>query len=339
MPQPRGTGEDHFERRVRPLLVHACQKCHGATKTSGGLRLDSAAALARGGESGPVVVPGKPDASRLIAAVRHAADLKMPPGRKLKDSEIADLVDWVKAGAVWPRGSSTPTPRRDLWSLRPVGDPPLPAVKDTAWPRTPVDRFILARLEASGVKRSPPADRRTLVRRLYFDLVGLPPTPEEVEAFCNDNRPDAYERLVDRLLASPAYGERWGRHWLDVVRYAETTANDANAVMRYAWRYRDYVVANFNADLAYDEFLIEQLAGDLLPVADGDKVDVRTRRVIATGFLMVGPKALAETDKEQTRLDIVDEQLDVTSRAFLGLTVSCARCHDHKFDPIPTTDY
>ncbi len=335
----RDDREEQFERIVRPLLVQHCQKCHGAKKSSGGLRLDSAAALARGGESGTVVVPGKPEASRLIAAVRHIGELKMPPGRKLTEREVADLAAWIKAGAIWPHETGSPAPWRDLWSFRPITNPALPAVKDSTWPRTPIDRFILARLEASGLKPAPPADRRVLVRRVTFDLIGLPPTPEEVDAFLSDRRPDAYERLVDRLLASPAYGERWARHWLDVARYAETTANDANAVMRYAWRYRDYVVESFNADRPYDQFIVEQLAGDLLPVEDGDDPGVRTRRVIATGFLMLGPKALAETDKEQTRLDIADEQIDVTSRAFLGLTMSCARCHDHKFDPFPTTDY
>jgi hypothetical protein len=320
--------------------VQHCQKCHGTAKVSGGLRLDSAQALARGGESGPVVVPGKPDESRLIQAVRRCGDLKMPPRSKLKDSEVADLVAWVKAGAVWPRAAATGTERgQRFWAFQPIVEPRLPAVKDRAWTRTPVDHFILDRLEKAGLKPGPRADRRTLIRRVTFDLIGLPPAAEEVEAFANDSRPDAYERVVDRLLASPAYGERWGRHWLDVVRYAETTANDANAVMRYAYRYRDYVVEAFNADRPYDQFIVEQLAGDLLSVEDGDRPELRTRRVIATGFLMIGPKALAETDKEQARLDIVDEQIDVTSRAFLGLTISCARCHDHKFDAIPTADY
>jgi hypothetical protein len=234
---------------------------------------------------------------------------------------------------------AAPPPRTSpprFWSFQPVREPATPVVPNSAWPLTPLDRFILARLEASGLTPAPSADRRTLIRRMTFDLTGLPPTPEEVEAFLADSRPDAHERLVDRLLASPAYGERWGRHWLDVVRYADTTANDANAVMRYAYRYRDYVVQSFNADQPYDQFIIEQLAGDLLPTED---IARRTRRVIATGFLMLGPKALAETDKEQARLDIVDEQIDVTSRAFLGLTISCARCHNHKFDPIRTSDY
>ena len=203
--------------------------------------------------------------------------------------------------------------------------------------KTPIDRFILRELEQRRLKPAAPADKRTLLRRVTFDLTGLPPTPEEVAAFLDDASPQAFEKVVNRLLDSPHYGERWGRHWLDVVRYAESTANDANAVMRYAWRYRNYVIDAFNRDLPYDQFLIEQLAGDLLPPTDS--IAVNTRRVIATGFLMVGPKALAETDKEQSRLDIVDDQIDVTGRAMLGLTLACARCHDHKFDAIRTTDY
>jgi hypothetical protein len=201
--------------------------------------------------------------------------------------------------------------------------------------KSPIDRIVLARLEAAGIPPSPQADKRTLIRRVSFDLTGLPPTPAEIDAFLKDERPDAFAHLLDRLLDSPHYGERWGRHWLDVVRYAETTANDANAVMRYAWRYRDYVVRSFNTDKPYDRFVIEQLAGDLLPASGNHDAEA----VIATGYLMIGPKALAETDKEQSRRDIIDDQIDTSGRAFLGLTLGCARCHDHKFDPIPAVDY
>jgi hypothetical protein len=339
-PPPGAKAIEHFETRVRPLFVARCQKCHGPEKQRGGLRLDSASGLARGGDSGPAVVPGKPDESLFIRAVRQTGDLKMPPDKKLREQEIADLVTWVRDGAPWPGGApslsagSFTAAQKTFWSFQPVRKPALPAVADREGPTSPVDVFVLAALEAKGLKPAPAADRRTLLRRVTFDLTGLPPTPAEVDAFLNDRSPGAWERVVDRLLASPHYGERWARHWLDVVRYADTTANDANAVMRYAWRYRDYVVAALNGDKPYDRFVVEQLAGDLLP---GDAN--RTDRVIATGFLMIGPKALAETDKEQTRLDIVDEQLDVTGRAFLGLTIGCARCHDHKFDPIPTLDY
>jgi mono/diheme cytochrome c family protein len=619
------TPAEHFENKVRPLLLARCVSCHGAEKRKGGLRLD-AAGIARGGDRGPAVVPGKPDESLLILAVRQSGALKMPPNGKLNGHEIADLEAWVKAGPVWPdapaaaaagaairlrslepnaaplrkhlqawyradrlpladgkpvhvwpdasgkgrdlaatsgvrtggvgqpgrfvksgtvngrpavrfdpetglatspdtpveiRGDAaftlclvlnlqptnvpfphdgilgigdpanptgnpgkplaalvqitrTPEPELQLaggwnhdaslgkasfaplwdrpvlltivkrpgpmrtstrffidgvpseegplrrkvegvegvpdirhrddiglylgkalawcgsirgdvsevivynaalsdedrsaveaalterygiitpavlaqskasftaaqkafWAFQPVKPVRPPPVRDERWVKSPVDRFILARLEAAGLTPSPPADRPTFIRRVTFDLTGLPPTPAEIDAFVGDDRPDAFERVVDRLLGSPHYGERWGRHWLDVVRFAETTANDANAVMRYAWRYRDYVVRSFNADEPYDRFVIEQLAGDLLPPGGDPRRDADA--VIATGFLMLGPKALAETDKEQSRRDVIDDQLDTTGRAFLGLTLGCARCHDHKFDPIPAVDY
>ena len=226
---------------------------------------------------------------------------------------------------------------KSFWAYRAARDTAPPAVETEAWIQSPIDRFILKKLEELELAPAPPAGKLTLLRRVTFDLTGLPPTPEDVDAFLKDDAPQAFETVVDRLLDSPHYGERWGRHWLDVVRYAETTANDANAVMRYAWRYRNYVIEAFNGDLPYDQFLIEQLAGDLLPATDS--VETNARRTIATGFLMIGPKALAETDKEQSRLDIVDDQIDVTGRAMLGLTIACARCHDHKFDAIRTVDY
>jgi cytochrome c553 len=617
--------DDHFEKKIRPLLLAKCAGCHGPEKNKGGLRLD-AAGIAQGGESGPVVVPGKPDESLLVRSVRYDGDLKMPPGGKLKEDEIAALTTWVEAGAIWPnapaaspgktasafrsmepnaasirphlqawyradklpmadgklvhvwpdssgkgrdlsatsgvrRGgvgqpgtfvaastlnrrpavrfgpetglasspdsppdingdaaltlflvlnlrptdvphphdgilgignpaNSTGDPGKPLaalvmitrhpepelklaggwnhdatlgkssfasywnnpvlltvirkpgplrtttrffidgipseesplnrkvlgtdgipdiqhrddiglylgkalswcgsirgdigevavfnsalsdedrtavevsmsdrhglihptvlsqskatftpdqkafWAFQPVKAIAPPAVRDERRVQTPIDRFILARLEAAGVSQSAPTDKRTLMRRVTFDLTGLPPTPEEMDAFEKDAGPDAFEKVVDRLLDSKHYGERWGRHWLDTVRYAETTADDANAVMRYAYRYRDYVVQSFNTDKPYDQFVIEQLAGDLLPTTGDLSRDAE--KIIATGFLMLGPKALAEADKEQSRRDIIDDQIDVTGKAFLGLTVSCARCHDHKFDPIPATDY
>lgn len=343
------SSDDHFEKKVRPLLHEKCFKCHGPEKQKGGLRVDSATGLVRGGEAGPAVVPGKPDESRLIEAVRQTGDLKMPPDGKLKDQQIADLVLWVKSGAVWP-GAGKPvkiatdkaivrfTPEQlSHWAFQPVKTIQAPTVKLLDWPRSPIDRFVLARLEASGLKPAPAADKRTLIRRVTFDLIGLPPTPEEIEAFLADHSAEAFKKVVDRLLDSPHYGERLGRHWLDVVRYAETTASDANAVMRYAHRYRDYVVDAFNRDLPYDQFIVEQLAGDLMPATPDASLNFR--RVIASGFLMLGPKPLSETDGEQVRMDIVDEQIDVTGCAFLGLTLACARCHDHKFDPVPTLDY
>jgi hypothetical protein len=348
---------EHFEKRVRPILVERCQRCHQGAKAKGGLRLDSAAGLRRGGDSGAVVDSKNPQASLLIQAVRHENDLKMPPppNGKLTERQIGDLVAWIKDGAVWPqtgepsasaakatsvaestRATFSPAERR-FWAYQPVRDVSPPAVKNVAGIKSPIDRFIRARLDAAGLAPAPPADKRTLIRRVTFDLIGLPPSPEEIAAFLDDKSPRAFETVVDRLLESPHYGERWARHWLDVVRYAETTANDANAVMRYAWRYRNYVIDAFNHDLSYDQFLVEQLAGDLLPPS-ADR-QTQTRRTIATGYLMIGPKALAETDKEQSRLDIVDDQIDVTGRAFLGLTVGCARCHDHTFDAIRTVDY
>jgi len=223
------------------------------------------------------------------------------------------------------------------WAFQPIAKTPPPTVKNPAWIKTPIDSFVLDKLEAAGLSPAPAAEKRELIRRATYDLTGLPPKPAEIEAFLKDDSPTAFASLVDRLLASPHYGERWGRHWLDVVRYADTTANDANAVMHHAWRYRNYVIDAFNRDLPYDEFLVEQLAGDLLPPAND--AETRLRRIIATGYLLVGPKALAETDKEQSRLDIVDDQIDVTGRAMLGMTLACARCHDHKFDPIRTVDY
>ena len=618
---------EFFEKRIRPLLIERCHKCHADEKVKGGLRVDSAAALRTGGDSGTVLVPGKPDESLLIQAVRHENGLKMPPDGKLTATQIDDLVAWVKAGASWPTNESpsvaaaqpsadvsplgpndpslvphlqlwlrgddvalkdgepvfvwpdrsgqgrdmsatrgvraegvgmpgvfvkestvhrrpairfdvttgfagspdrpipikgdaeltiglvmnlqphdtqppfdgvlgignpanpqqdpgrplaamvqinrgedhalhfaggwnhdaslgsgsfktlygrpvllfvtkSPGPMRlstrifingelagklkagelegrdtvpdiqhrtdigaymgkalgwsgsikgdvsevvvfnralaepdrraleahlsekyaiplqsqiartrlqfrdeekSYWAYQPPREVSPPAVQNSTWGAAPIDRFVLAQMEAHGLTPAPPADKRTLIRRVTFDLTGLPPTPEEVDAFLKDDSPNAYEKVIGRLLESPHYGERWGRHWLDVVRYADTTANDANAVMRFAWRYRNYVVDSFNRDLPYDQFLIEQLAGDLLPA--NDDISARLRRTIATGFLMVGPKALAETDKEQSRLDIVDDQIDVVGRALLGLTLACARCHDHKFDAIRTMDY
>jgi mono/diheme cytochrome c family protein len=350
---PDSAALESFEKKIRPLLATHCWKCHGSEKVKGGLRLDTAQGLARGGEMGPVVLPGKPEESLVIRAVRHAGDLKMPPSGKLKEQEISDLAAWIKSGAVWPGADATvpltpPTPtdaglvkftpeQKGFWAFQPVKTEVLPSVRMQEWARSPLDRFILAKLEAAGLSPSPPADKRSLIRRVTFDLTGLPPTPQEIDTFLADRSADAFAKVVDRLLASPHYGERWARHWLDVVRYAESTANDANAVMRYAYRYRDYTVNAFNKDKPYDQFLIEQLAGDLLP-APAD-ANLAAEQIIATGFLMIGPKALAETDKEQSRLDVIDDQIDVVGRAFLGLTVGCARCHDHKFDPIPTIDY
>ena len=231
---------------------------------------------------------------------------------------------------------AAPRPAETHWAFKPVVAPAVPAVKDDGWPKTPIDRFVLAALEAKGVKPAAPADKRTLIRRATLDLTGLPPTPDEVEAFVKDDSAEAYEKLVDRLLASPHYGERWGRHWLDVARYADSNGLDENVAHGNAWRYRDYVVARLNDDVPFDRFVLEQIAGDLLPAADAAE---RRRSLVATGFLSLGPKVLAEVDEKKMELDIVDEQVDTLGRAFLGMTFGCARCHDHKFDPVSQADY
>ena len=328
-----------FETRIRPLFVARCFKCHGEKKQWGGLRLDSREALLRGGESGPAVVPGKPDKSLLVSAVRESdADLRMPKGDKLTKRQITDLARWVEMGAPFPAKASVTTQKRDPnhWSFQPPIERPVPAVMNREWPLSSIDFFILAKLEAAGLSPSSRADKRTLIRRVTFDLIGLPPTPAEIDTFLADESPDAFARLVDRLLASPQYGERWGRHWLDVARYADSNGFDENIAHGNAWRYRDYVVDAFNQDKPFDRFVVEQLAGDLLSSKTEGQ---RHEQLIATGFLSIGPKVLAETDEAKMRMDIIDEQIDTTCRAFLGLTLGCARCHDHKFDPIATADY
>ncbi len=345
-PLPTPEQSAFFEKSVRPLLVPKCYECHGPEQARAGLRLDSLESLRHGGKSGPAIVLGQPDQSLLLRAVHYDGPVKMPPSGKLRAEEIAALTEWVKQGAHWPAAVAQPaakTPdmvigpaQRGFWSFQPVKRPALPRVKNTAWCVNPIDRFVLAKLEARGLKPAPAADRRTLIRRVSFDLIGLPPTPAEVDVFLSDRVPGAWQRLVDRLLASPNYGERWGRHWLDLVRYADSNGLDENVAMANAYRYRDYVVDAYNHDKPYDQFVREQLAGDLLP---GGSPAEHNERLTATGFLLLGPKVLAEPDKDKMVMDIVDEQIEVTSKAFLGLTVACARCHNHKFDPIPTKDY
>lgn len=328
-----------FETNVRPVLVEHCQKCHGEKKQWAGLRLDSRAALIQGGDSGAAISPGKPDDSLLIRAVRHEDEnLKMPENSKLADRQIADLVRWVEMGAPFPETRPGISRNRDPnhWAFQPPAEVAIPSVINRDWINSPIDQFVLAKLEAAGLTPAAKADKRTLIRRVTFDLTGLPPTPAEVEAFVADERTDAYALLIDRLLSSPAYGERWGRHWLDVARYADSNGLDENVAHGNAWRYRDYVVTAFNQDKPFDRFLVEQLAGDLLSAADESQ---RHQQLIATGFLTIGPKVLAEVNEAKMKMDIVDEQLDTVGRVFLGLTLGCARCHDHKFDPIATADY
>lgn len=338
---------DLFETRIRPLLASRCYSCHSHTagQSKGGLYLDSRAALLRGG-SAPAVVPGDPEHSLLVQAVRYTdANLRMPPAGKLTSNEIEALSAWVRAGAPWPeiaapatgvhKSAAPPT----FWAFLPPRTPALPAVSAArkSWPASPIDTFILSGLEAKHLKPAPTADRRTLIRRATFDLTGLPPTPEEVNDFVADRRPDAYARLIDRLLASAAYGERWGRHWLDVARYADSNGVDENLVYNTAWRYRDYVIRAFNNDLPIDRFIQEQVAGDLLPGTPYEKDG--NDRIIATGFLSLGPKMLAEDDPVKQEEDIIDEQIDTLGKAVMGVTLGCARCHDHKFDPFPQSDY
>jgi hypothetical protein len=343
-------GVQLFERKIRPVLAEHCYSCHSAeaqknNKLKAGLFPDSRDGLLKGGDSGPAVFPGKADNSRLVQALRYGDDLHMPPKGKLSDAVIADFEQWVKLGAPDPRTTAASAGRkpggmsleegRAFWAYRPLHRPAAPAVRDAAWPSGDIDCFILARLEAAGLRPTADADRATLARRLFYDLIGLPPTPEEVDAFVNDSDARAYEKLVDQLLASPHFGERWGRHWLDVARYADSVTL-RGFVFKEAWRYRDYVIESFNADVPYDRFIREQIAGDLLPAATPAD---RRRQLVATTFLTLGNTNLEEQDKKQLRMDVVDEQLDVIAKGFLAQTVTCARCHDHKFDPIPTKDY
>ena len=330
---------EFFEKAVRPLLEEHCIECHNAAKgkTKGGLGLDNAAATLKGGDTGPAIVVGSAEKSLLLKAVSYTdADLKMPPeNKRLSAEQVAVLEQWIKSGAYDPREGKAVGPDKDAakrhWAFQAVQRPPVPAVKQPAWVRSPVDPFVLAALEAKGLSPSPEADRATLLKRVSYDLHGLPPAPAELEAFQRDASPGAYERAVDRMLASPRFGERWGRHWLDVARYADTKGLPApiNADRRFhfSYTYRDYVIASFNSDKPFNEFLMEQLAADLLP-ENGSP-----RSLAALGFLTVGRCF------QNSLHDIIDDRIDVVTRGMLGLTVACARCHDHKYDPIPTADY
>jgi cytochrome c553 len=304
----------------------------------GGLRVDSRELLLRGGKSGPAVTPGDAESSRLYRAVSYHETLKMPPTGKLTEGQIADIAAWINMGAPEVL-AGTKAASRDFWAFQPVRQPGLPSVKRRDWVQSPIDAFILAKLDANGLSPTAPADKPTLIRRVTFDLTGLPPTPDEVTAFLNDGSPDAFAKVVDRLLASPQYGERWARHWLDLVRYAETNGHEFDNDKPDPWRYRDYVIRSFNQDLPYDRFVREHIAGDLLPgkrtSPDGAFLD----SPVATSYLWFGEVLNSPTDSVKSRADQVDNQIDVTGKAFLGLTVACARCHDHKFDPIPTADY
>ena len=342
---------EFFEKKIRPLLVEKCHTCHSAQLSTAGLDLSSVEGFVRGGESGPLISETTPDRSLLLRVINYEGTLKMPPTGKLTSDHIANLKVWVEMGAPWPTSSqisvlsngtqminrSSMEDQEKFWAFQPFNDPIVPDVKNKNWVNTPIDRFILAKIENRGIKPAPPAAKTTLLRRATYDLTGLPPTEQEIANFLADNSPKAFEAVVERLLSSSRYGERWGRHWLDVARYADSTGNDEDVRYPYAWRYRDYVIQAFNDDMPYDQFILEQVAGDLLPTS-GD-VKINRRGIIATGFLALGPKAVAQQDKEKMRYDVYDEQLDVVSKAILGLTITCARCHDHKFDPILQRDY
>jgi mono/diheme cytochrome c family protein len=339
--EPTAEQIEFFESKVRPIFAEHCYTCHSekAEKLKGGLRLDAPEAILKGGDTAPAIVPGDVEGSLLIKAVRYTdPDLKMPPkNKKLSAEQIASLEAWVKMGAPLPRSTAASHPPDEIakvrarhWAFQPVKKPPVPAVKNSRWVQTPVDNFVLATLEKRNLNPAPMADRRTLIRRVSYDLTGLPPTYEEVEAFMCDQRPDSYARVVDRLLASPHYGERWARYWLDVARYADTKGYLAGGEERrypFSYTYRDYVVRALNDDKPYNQFLIEQIAADKLQLGE-DK-----RSLAALGFLTLGRRFLNNQN------DIIDDRIDVVTRGTLGLTVACARCHDHKFDPIPTKDY
>jgi len=331
----------HFEQRIRPLLIANCIDCHGPDKQKGGLRLDSRAGWQTGGDSGPALVPGKIAESKLWQAVSYAdRDLRMPPKRKLKDSELADLKLWIQSGAPDPRdevasaGGKTKAARADasFWSFQPPKATPPPAVKNAAWPANDIDRFILSKLEENKLAPAPDASAAVLQRRLAFDLTGLPPDGTDLAAMTDRN----YERRVDEFLASSAFAERFASHWLDITRFAESSGGGRSLPFKDAWRFRDYVIESIRDNVPVDRMITEHLAGDLLPAPDSA---ARRRQVTATGFLALGPTNYEEQDKGMLRMDIVDEQLDTLGRAFLGLTIGCARCHDHKFDPISARDY
>ena len=355
--QARGTGTaspqtltkdqlDFFESKIRPIFADNCYKCHSPSKgiPKSGLELDWKGGWEKGGSYGPAIVPGDPDKSLLIQAVRYTdSGLQMPPDGKLSTSQVNDLVAWVRMGAPDPR-TTRPAGNavtyggngKNHWAFKPVAKPAPPAVRNESWIRNEIDRFVLAKLEANGMTANERADKRALIRRAYYDVIGLPPTPEQVNAFLADNSPNAFERVVDALLASPRYGERWGRHWLDVARYSDTKGQfdrrrEETSVYPYAWTYRDYVIKAFNDDLPYDQFIREQLAADRLE--DGQNARKSPGTLAALGFITLGDHFNGNVS------DIINDRIDVTSKAFLGLTVTCARCHDHKFDPIPTADY
>ncbi|MDB4619179.1 DUF1553 domain-containing protein [bacterium] len=347
----RAAGEfDFFETEIRPLLHKHCYKCHSteAEKVKGGLLLDSRQGWETGGDSGQAVVPGDVEGSLLLRAVSYEdGDLQMPPKYKLTNHERAVLVKWVEAGAPDPRDHQTArkvkgidlAKGREFWAFRPVVNHAVPKIRlvtDQGGDLVAIDRFIISRLVKDGIERVGLARPETLLRRLYFDLIGVPPTPKQIDDFLADPLPEAYERLVDRLLGLPQFGETWGRHWLDVARFAESSGGGRSLMFKDAWRFRDYVINAFNDDKPFDQFIREQIAGDLMQSGTREQ---QNERFVATGFLALGPHNYELQDKELLRMEVVDEQIETVGRAFLGMTLGCARCHDHKFDPVPTDDY
>jgi hypothetical protein len=342
---------EFFEKKVRPVLVEHCYRCHSseAKKLKAGLLLDSREGLLKGGDNGPALVPGQSEKSRLIEAVRYKnVDMQMPPTGKLADTVIADLAAWVKMGAPWPGKASVATVKnnfdlerrkREHWAWQPIRSPAPPTVTDKSWAKTPIDQFILAKLEAKKLRPAAPADRRTLIRRVYFDLIGLPPTSEEVEAFVRDSDPDALAKVVDRLLASSQFGERWARHWLDLVRYGETRGHEFDYIAPNAYQYRDYLIRALNADVPYNQFVLEHVAGDLLEKPRLHPKERFNESILGTGFWFLGEEVHSPVDVRQDQAERFDNRIDVLTKTFLGLTVACARCHDHKFDAISTRDY
>lgn len=330
-----------YEKEVLPILKANCYKCHGDGKNKGKLSLESRDAILKGGDNGPAANLDKFDESLVLKAINYKDNLEMPPTGKLKSEQIETLTRWVKAGlpmkggaavAHEPKGGVITPEARKYWAYQPVKRPAVPDVKTKAWVANPIDAFILAKLEARDLTPAAPADRVALVRRVFYDLTGLPPTPEEVDAFVNDRSVNSYERLIDRLLASPHYGEKWGRHWLDVVRYAESNGYERDGTKPFVWRYRDYIIRSFNADKPYDQFVREQLAGDEIP---GNNPDA----IIATGYYRLGLWDDEPVDGLQSMFDEYDDIVATTAQTFLGMTMNCARCHDHKIDPLPQRDY
>ena len=343
--QPDAAQVEFFEKKIRPVLVEQCYKCHSAEarkagKLRAGLYLDTKAGMLKGGDTGAILMPGKPAESRLLPMLRHEEKPFMPPKTRLDDAIIADFAKWIEMGAPDTRVGESKTVAanegRDFWSFQPPKKVEPPQVKDKQWAKTGIDRFVFARLETEGLHPVKPAGKRELIRRATFDLIGLPPTPEEVEAFLKDESPQAFEKVVNRLLASPHYGERWGRYWLDVARYAEDQAHTfAVKPNTNAWRYRDWVINAYNDDLPYDRFIKLQIAADLLATDDAERI----KQLPALGFFGLGAQYYKNTDAARATADELDDRVDTVTRGFLGLTVACARCHDHKFDPIPTQDY